>query len=100
MRTDGAARYPGHIKPLDQVVLAIQAMRHRKLRRQQLPEIFPADSPATTAVLQLLDCQAKSFFLRFGKLLRAPVMRRARQAVHPAAGKPAQPTHDGMARHT
>ena len=51
MRADGAGRYPGHIKPLEQVVHAIQAIRHGELLGQQLANIFATDPSTATAVL-------------------------------------------------
>lgn len=51
MRADGAGRYSGHIKPLEQVVYAIQAIRYGELLGQQLADIFATNPSTAMAVL-------------------------------------------------
>ena len=51
MRADRAGRYPGHIKPLEQVVHTIQAIPYGELLGQQLADIFATDPSTATAVL-------------------------------------------------
>jgi hypothetical protein len=51
MRADGAGRYPSHIKPLKEVVHAIQAIRYSELLEQQLANVFASDPSTATVVL-------------------------------------------------
>jgi hypothetical protein len=78
MRADGASRYPGHIKPLEQVVHAIQAIRHVELLGEEPPNIFATNPSTATAVLWLFNCLAIGSLLRFRKPLRAPIVLDAR----------------------
>ena len=61
---------------------------------QQLANIFTTNPPAAAFALELLNCVAKRFFLRFGKALRTPVVRQTAQTGHATSAKPLHPAHD------